>query len=81
MLALILPYARAIVPTSLRGFLASIAPFSAARDMKHHADIVADEIQELYGMKLTALNEDDEGQGQDILSALSKPYQQWPSQC
>lgn len=84
MLALILPYARAIVPASLRGFLARIAPFSSARDMKYHADVVAGEVQELYSAKLRALKEGVEGsqigQGQDILSALSKLRPQWLSQ-
>ena len=66
MLVLVLPYARAIVPTKLRGFLARIAPFSAARDMKLHADFVAQELQQLFDAKKQAILEGDEAKAQQI---------------
>lgn len=73
-----LPYARAIVPAKLRGFLARIAPFSAARDMKLHADLVAEELKQLFDVKKHAIEEGDEaiaqqiGGGKDLMSIFGE---------
>ena len=79
MLVIVLPYARAIVPTKLRGFLARIAPFSAARDMKLHADFVAQELQQLFDAKKQAIQEGHEaktvqqiGGGKDLMSIFGE---------
>ena len=76
-----LPYARAVVPAKLRGFLARIAPFSAARDMKLHADFVAQELKQLFDVKKHAIEEGDEaiaqqlGGGKDLMSIFGEARQ------
>ena len=77
-----LPYARAVVPVRLRGILARIAPFSAARDMKLHADLVAQKLRQLFEVKKRAIEQGDEaiaqqiGGGKDLMSIFGKAYKQ-----
>ena len=75
-----LPYARAIVPARLWGLLARVAPFSAARELKHHTDFVDHECRRILLSRKQALEQDGEysktvspgigSTGKDLLGTL-----------
>ena len=81
---LLLPYARAIIPARLRGFLASIGPFPAARELKYHTDLVEREYRRILRSRQQAVAQDGFGPrgvpsgsrsiGKDLLTTLCKPH-------
>ena len=79
-LALFIPHARAIVPERLWGPLARILPIPAARDLKYHAEVVAQKSRELFQAKKAALEQPDEAvipavdERQDLMSVLCELY-------